>query len=137
MKFELYLDFLKINETKCISPYKISATMFQILLHLELHWRISQNKLMMATSMKKFSVGFLVMLLVTLTVSSSFTNAGEEYKVQDENRDFLVGIPLYRFKDKPNVLIPAFEIDSVSHNKKADSPWNYAIAWCLCSSSNV
>ncbi|KAF3968001.1 hypothetical protein CMV_008061 [Castanea mollissima] len=96
--------------------------MFQFLLHLELHWRISQNKLMMAISMKKFLVGFLVMLLVTLIVSSSFTNADEEFKVQDENRDFLVGIPLYRFKDKPNVLIPAFEIDSVSHNKKAGSP---------------
>lgn len=96
--------------------------MFQFLLHLELHWTISQNKLVMATSMKKFSVGFLVMLLVTLIVCSSFTNADEEFKVQDENRDFLVGIPLYRFKDKPNVLIPAFEIDSVSHNKKADSP---------------
>jgi hypothetical protein len=60
---------------------------------------------MMAASMKKFSVGFHVMLLVTLIVCSSFTNANKESKVEEEDREFLVGIPLYRLKDKPGVLI--------------------------------
>jgi hypothetical protein len=60
---------------------------------------------MMAASMKKFSVEFHAMLLVTLIVCSSFTNANKESKVEEEDREFLVGIPLYRLKDKPGVLI--------------------------------
>lgn len=71
--------------------------------------------------MKKLLFGFLVMLLVILTICSSFTNANMKEKVKEEDREFAVGIPLYRIKGKPGVLIPAFKLESPT-DSPSDSP---------------
>lgn len=84
----------------------------------------------MAASIKKLSVGVLVVLLVTLVVSSSFTNADKREDLSKllgvevrgtEFEDFKIGMPLYRLKNKPGVLIPAYKLESLSTDN-AESP---------------
>lgn len=84
----------------------------------------------MTTLIKKLSVGFLVMLLVTLIAQSSFADSDEDLDVGSifevelrgtEFEDFKVGMPLYRVKGKPGILIPASKLELSSHNI-AESP---------------
>lgn len=82
----------------------------------------------MAASIKKFSVGVLVVLLMALILCSSFSIADQQEEIDrlfnvdlhaTESEDFKVGMSLYRVKEMPNVLIPASMIQSPP---KADSP---------------
>ncbi|KAG6734576.1 hypothetical protein I3842_01G279200 [Carya illinoinensis] len=84
----------------------------------------------MAALIKKLSIGFLVMLLVTLIAQSSFADSDKELDLGSifeaelrgtEFEDFKVGMPLYRVKGKPGILIPASKLESSAH-KLAELP---------------
>jgi hypothetical protein len=81
----------------------------------------------MAASVEKLSVGaLLVVLLLALILCSTFAIADQREEIDrlfnadlhaTESEDFKVGMPLYRVKDMPNVLIPASLIQSQARHK--------------------
>jgi hypothetical protein len=95
----------------------------------------------MAASIEKFFVGALVVLLMALILCPSFSIADQPKEIEKllnvemhhteseieklfnadlhatESEDFKVGVPLYRVKDMPHVLIPASLIPSQSPDK--------------------
>lgn len=89
-------------------------------------------------SVKKFQAAILAILLVTLVVVQADTWAAEEtkekldptmnelkvsstVKIGSKSKEFLheVGMPLYRVKGKPGVLIPAYEVQALTRSRLA------------------
>ena len=73
-----------------------------------------------AASIRKIHAGFIAMFLVTFILSQGFANAGQKqatFNVMDSERH-LVGMPLYRSRSDPRVLVPEYEVEGIENRKK-------------------
>ncbi|XVF23702.1 hypothetical protein REPUB_Repub13aG0062500 [Reevesia pubescens] len=79
---------------------------------------------MSATSIKKIHVGFISLFLVTFILCNGFANAAEKkptMQVMDSEMphvgEFTPGMPLYRSRSNPKVLIPEYKLESANNRQ--------------------